>query len=175
MNKAWLAVVRKYKGTLLGLLMLSGSMLLVPVAPWMPEKSELISINGKADYRYPGNASGGFTSFSIGGETLHCSFSLLGGAHGCTQFEELVSEGEDARATYFWMETGFGWASKMLNTLEQNNKMVITSDQTYNYRLYCYEGAKKSKRMMIFVSSVLVILLLLLDVRMQFLESKGNG
>jgi len=135
---------KEYLYTKITLLSFLPFLLFLPVEPWMPEKNELHEFIGKPlfDPAKPWKEWSGIT-FSINDENLHCLFTSKGGFNGCRPFRELVTDDKPVRATYFDMKTYYGMSSKVLNSLEQDGREVVSPEELYQMRLKRFQADKE--------------------------------
>lgn len=129
-----------------------------PVQPWVPQGSELHELVGLPHFQHFNTGKQSGINFTVDGITLNCSFSGTGGMNGCDQYASLVSEKKPVHATYFWMGR-YIRASKMLNTLEQDGRVVVSADETYRQRLTSFNADKKSGIFLNMLFSLIVFVL----------------
>ena len=118
---------------------------MAPIQPWMPEKSELYEIAGEPRFQHVNTIRGSATHFFVNNELVHCSFSGLGGANACEQFSNWIDVKRPVKVTYFWMRNRFLIGAKVLNSLEQDGRMIISPNDSLRFRMAFFEVDKKWK------------------------------
>ena len=132
-----------------------------PIKPWIPDRSELHELVGIPVFKkFNTYGSGSGIHFNVNdGVLLHCGFNgSLGGMNGC-DWNDVVASNKQVRVTYFIMKTGYGQSARMLNSLEQDEKLVISPEYTYKQRLIDFNSDKKSRRVILLVFSFIALIL----------------
>jgi len=131
--------------------------LTAPVQPWIPDKSELHELVGMPKFQHYLTSSESGIHFSVDGVLMHCDFTGMGGGNGCDHYEELVTKGEPVRATYFYMTAHYLVSYRMLNTLEQDGRVVVSADDSYRGRLISVNSGRKTRAQLTTLFSLMVI------------------
>lgn len=137
--------------------------LVAPVQPWIPDRSELHELVGMPKFQHYLTSSQSGIHFSVDGMLLHCSFSGTGGLNGCDHYEDVVIKGKPVQATYFWTTARYGIGYRMLNTVEQDGRVVVSADDTYRHRLISFNAGKETMFILNLLFSSIVILLWFLE------------
>lgn len=137
--------------------------LIAPVQPWIPDKSELHELVGMPKFQHYLTSSESGIHFKVDGVLLHCSFSGTGGLNGCDHYEDLILKGKPVRATYFWMTANRWTTAKVLNSVEQDEHMVVSAADTYRRRLISFNAGKETTLFLNLLFSSIVILLWFLE------------
>lgn len=111
-----------------------------PIKPWIPAKKELLYVSGYCSFNTSTSRHGGTrTSFNVNKIFLNCFFDpLFGDGHGCDCFKERIDLNAPVKASYFLVNIRLGRDVLMLNTLEQNEKVIVSEIDTYNRRVISY-------------------------------------
>lgn len=132
-----------------------------PVKPRMPVITELHAVIGKPLYRHSlaTKSAIGVDYFMVNDIRLNCSFGHLGGLGGCGSFIDSIDRKKNVRATYFWMRTRLWFGDRMLHTLEQEERLIVSPQQSYTERMRNYRSWWKSYRQLLFFGVVVTIVL----------------
>jgi hypothetical protein len=105
-----------------------------PIEPWLPSKSELYELDGKAEIKTAASLQSTDTYFLINNIRLNCFAGARDGENGCELFVNNINVKLPVRATYFWMPTRFGYSYRVLHTLEQDGRLIISPQQSLEMR-----------------------------------------
>jgi len=131
-----------------------------PIKPWMPTSLELQEVSGIPVFQTAATLQSTDTYLLINKVRLNCFYSALDGRNGCEQCSEAIDVRAPVRASYFWMSTRFGHGYRMIHALEQDGRLVISSQQSYEMRLRSYRtGWKIYFQLLAFLSIVAIIVL----------------
>ena len=145
-----------------------------PIKPWIPAKNELQYVSGYCAFNASTSRHGGTrTSFNVNKIFLNCFFSpLFGDGHGCEDFEGRIELKSPVKASYFPVNIRLGRDILMLNTLEQNGKIIVSEIDTYNRRVISYKADIKSQ----YVNTIAFVILTILTpfIEMQKQKRRKN-
>ncbi len=113
--------------------------LFTPIAPWMPEKNDLFEIVGMPHFKRARSS----IYFFVNEESFQCSFPSIMGSSACSQFPGWINNERSAKVTYFWMRDRLFIGGRVLISLEQDGKIVISSSDSQRLRNIIYERQKK--------------------------------
>jgi hypothetical protein len=135
-----------------------------PVEPKVPADSELLEVDGMP--KYIGTDTGNFSgwAFKVNGMLLNCDLNHLGGpGGGCDNFRNLIDLKKPVRATYFWQPSRLWYHYKVLNSLEQDGKIILSSTQLRTWFTQYYGFELESYRMMNYLLLIPIFICFLLE------------
>jgi hypothetical protein len=129
----------KYRRTAFALLILAAYFYLaVPVEPIQPKAFELKEVVGMPKYESTNTMKSSGTSFMVNYMHLNCDIGSLSGHGGCGFFRKDVDPHKPASATYFCMPTRLWYCYKVLNSLEQDGRVVVSQEQMHEWFMRDY-------------------------------------
>jgi len=111
------------------LFMMGVCYLFSPVEPNLPDESELHHLRGKAEQKFYNHQGGAGYALWVDGVVLNCSFSGMGAQNLCDRYLDRINFEKPVYATYYLKTTRFGSTSRLLNSLEQEGQLLISSEE----------------------------------------------
>jgi hypothetical protein len=109
-----------------------------PLEPRMPANTELQEVVGMSRYESSNSSTNSGYVFTVGGVKLNCELGALGGGTGCGYISQAILNEKPVRAAYFWMPTRLGYDYKLLHTLEQEGRQILSPEQSYAHAMNSY-------------------------------------
>lgn len=132
---------KKYRGTTgFVIFLLVTSYAYWPIEPIMPTSFELYEVVGMPKYINTTSTTNSGEAFKVNDMLLNCDLGSLSGTGGCEFFRGAVDLNKSARATYFWMPTRLWYHYKVLYSLEQDGKMILSPEQSHAWFMRGYRG-----------------------------------
>lgn len=117
--------------------------LMAPIQPLRPEKGELYVIAGESRFQHINTLRGSATYFFVNDELIHCSFTGLGGANACDSFAGRFDVSRPVKVNFFWMKNRSFIPAKILDSLEQDGRLIISPNDSWRLRKSFFEVEKK--------------------------------
>lgn len=111
-----------------------------PVTPATPAPSELTEIVGLPRYVNTSSVDISGIAFTVNGTVLNCDLWSLSGSGGCNFSDIRLNPKQPVRATYFWQPTRMWWHYKVLNSVEQDGKTIISPERMRDWYARDYAG-----------------------------------
>lgn len=119
------------------------SFIMMPIPPYSPSEEGLEDISGMPEFREELTIRNSQTYFSVNGLILHCTAGALSGTNGCSHLSERLSKGIPIKVTYFDRPSRAFTMIRMVHTIEQQEKQVVSSADTALLQAHAYESSKK--------------------------------
>jgi hypothetical protein len=130
-----------YRWTAFALLILAAYVYLaVPVEPIQPKAFELKEVVGMPKYVSTNTTKSSGTAFMVNSIHMNCDIGSLSGHGGCEFFRQGVDLHKPARATYFCMPTRLWYCYKVLNSLEQDGRIIVSQEQMHQWIMRAYRN-----------------------------------
>ncbi|MDO8291588.1 MAG: hypothetical protein Q7T29_01780 [Gallionella sp.] len=139
------------------------SVLFAPVKPWEPKKEDLHEIIGNPHFERDSKSGGSSRYFFVNDESFHCSFPALAGPSACTQFEARIDTSHPVKVTYFWTKNRIFLSAKILNSLEQDGKMVISPSDSLRLRDIIFQREQRTSWILPSLFGFITLLAFLFD------------
>lgn len=144
MNLAkYIVRVKSYRITLaIATILCLQSFVMMPIPPYSPSVVELMSIFGMPEFREVNTIRNSQTYFSVNDVALHCTAGALSGTNGCSQLSGRLINGVPVKVTYFQRPSRVFTTIRMVYTIEQQGKQIVSSEDTALLQMHAYESSK---------------------------------
>jgi hypothetical protein len=132
---------KKFRFTIIFIIFMAiCSYLYYPVEPKVPTAAELYEIRGLPQYINTSTTTFSGNAFQVGKVTLHCDQLSLNGSGGCGFFSIALDKNLAVRALYYWQPTRLWNRYRVLYSLEQDGRIIVTPEQMRAWSMRCYQG-----------------------------------
>ena len=173
--KNYIVRIKSYPMTLaMAAILCIQSFIMMPIPPYSPSGKGLEDISGMPEFREVHTVRNSQTYFSVNGLTLHCTAGALSGTNGCLHLSDRLSKGIPVKVTYFDRPSRVFTTIKMVYTIDQEGKQVVSSVDTALLQAHAYESSKKLTLIVSLGFAFITLIGYLLD-RLKIISSRNKN
>ena len=100
-------------------------------------------ILGMPEFREVHTIRNSQTYFSVNGLILHCTAGTLSGTNGCSDLSSKLNNSIPVKVTYFYRPSNVFTKIRMVHTIDQQGKQIVSPEEIALLQTHAYESSKK--------------------------------